>query len=71
MLAQPQCLEYKRTGMDLSDCISYFDGCNTCTVKDGRPFACTLMYCETPAEPYCREYATDEGDKENEIPDTI
>jgi len=25
------------------------------------------MYCETPAEPYCREYATDEGDKENEI----
>ena len=45
--------------MDLSGCISYFDGCNNCTVENGRPSACTLMYCETPSEPKCNEYATE------------
>ncbi|OQB42669.1 MAG: hypothetical protein BWY04_00107 [candidate division CPR1 bacterium ADurb.Bin160] len=39
--------------MDLTDCVSYFDGCNTCTVENGRPSACTLMYCATPSEPKC------------------
>lgn len=56
--AEPQCLEYKRTGMDLTNCISYFDGCNNCTVENGKPSACTLMYCETPTEPKCNEYAS-------------
>lgn len=46
------------TGIDLSGCVSYFDGCNDCSVKDGKPDACTLMYCETPTEPKCNEYAT-------------
>lgn len=46
------------TGIDLTNCISYFDGCNNCSVKDGKPDACTLMYCETPAEPKCNEYGT-------------
>ena len=55
---EPQCLEYKRTGMDLTNCVSYFDGCNNCSVKDGRPDACTLMYCEKPGEPKCTQYAT-------------
>ena len=40
------------------NCISYFDGCNNCTVENGRPIACTLMYCETPEEPKCNEYAS-------------
>ncbi len=57
-MAEPQCLEYARTGMDLTNCISYFDGCNNCTVENGRPSACTLMYCETPSEPKCNEYAS-------------
>lgn len=43
--------------IDLTNCISYFDGCNTCTVEDGKPNACTLMYCDTPTgEPKCLEY---------------
>lgn len=46
--------------IDLTNCVSYFDGCNTCTVKDGELEACTLMYCETPAEPKCLEYAEEE-----------
>lgn len=45
--------------IDLTDCISYFDGCNNCTVENGKPSACTLMYCETPGEPKCNEYASD------------
>lgn len=56
--AEPQCLEYIWTGMDLSGCISYFDGCNNCSVENGRPRACTEMYCEIPSEPKCNEYAT-------------
>ena len=46
------------TWIDLTNCISYFDGCNHCTVKDGKPEACTLMYCEKPTEPKCLQYAT-------------
>ncbi|MEI6774635.1 MAG: hypothetical protein WCL18_07830 [bacterium] len=43
--------------MDLTNCISYFDGCNNCTVENGKPSACTLMYCEIPSEPKCTQYA--------------
>lgn len=49
------------TGIDLTNCISYFDGCNHCSVKDGKADACTLMYCETPSEPKCLEYTTENG----------
>jgi len=51
-------MKYIQTGIDLSNCISYFDGCNNCSVKDGKADACTLMYCETPSEPKCTEYTT-------------
>jgi hypothetical protein len=44
------------TGIDLTNCVSYFDGCNNCSVKDGKADACTLMYCETPSEAKCLEY---------------
>ena len=44
--------------IDLTNCVSYFDGCNNCSVRDGKADACTLMYCETPAEPKCLQYAT-------------
>lgn len=45
--------------IDLTNCISYFDGCNNCSVENGRPNACTLMYCETPTEPKCNQYSTE------------
>ncbi len=38
------------------NCISYFDGCNTCMVSGGIIEWCTKMFCETPAEPQCLEY---------------
>ena len=46
------------TGIDLSNCVSYFDGCNHCSVKDGKADACTMMYCATPSQPKCLQYAT-------------
>ncbi|MEI8091206.1 MAG: hypothetical protein WCG98_02965 [bacterium] len=46
------------TGIDLTNCVSYFDGCNNCSVKDGKVDACTKMYCEKPSEPKCSQYAT-------------
>ena len=36
-----------------SDCESYHDGCNTCSIQNGRLDACTEMYCERPKEPKC------------------
>jgi len=46
------------TGIDLTNCVAYFDGCNNCSVRDGKPDACTLMYCETPGTPRCTQYST-------------
>ena len=38
-----------------SDCKSWYDGCNTCSIMENGLMACTLMYCETPSEAYCRD----------------
>jgi hypothetical protein len=46
------------TGIDLSNCISYFDGCNTCMVSGGVVWWCTRMACQTLTEPSCLQYAT-------------
>lgn len=46
------------TGIDLTNCISYFDGCNNCMVVSGEVTSCTKMYCKTPEAPKCLEYAT-------------
>lgn len=45
--------------VDLKTCSSYFDGCNTCSVKDGELDACTLMYCESPQAPRCLQYVSE------------
>lgn len=39
--------------INLNNCESYFDGCNTCFVVDGKIWWCTKMYCEKPTEPKC------------------
>lgn len=43
------------------NCVSWYDGCNNCTVVNGEVSACTLMYCETPAQAYCMEYSNSES----------
>lgn len=39
--------------VDLTNCETYFDGCNNCSVRNWKPDACTMMYCETPQTPKC------------------
>jgi len=38
------------------NCVSWYDGCNNCSVKDGKTDACTMMYCETPQTPKCLKF---------------
>jgi len=50
-----------------SDCESYHDGCNTCSIQDGRLDACTEMFCESPKEPRCLDVVGGPtGDKEQD-----
>ncbi|MEF2175043.1 MAG: hypothetical protein V3575_01120, partial [Candidatus Absconditabacteria bacterium] len=53
--------ECKENVIDKSDnqlegCVSWYDGCNTCTVEDGKVSACTEMACFHQSTPYCKEY---------------
>ena len=41
------------TSVDLENCESYFDGCNTCFIVDGKLGGCTLMACENYEAPKC------------------
>lgn len=46
--------------VDLSTCSSYFDGCNTCSVKDGALDACTEMACLGEQKPpRCLQYVSE------------
>jgi len=42
--------------IDLTDCLTYFDWCNTCMVEDGEIQWCTKMFCDSYQEPMCLEY---------------
>jgi len=37
-------------------CVSWFDGCNTCSVLNGVTQLCSMMYCVTNQSPYCLSY---------------
>lgn len=41
---------------DYSACKKFFDGCNTCEVRNGQLFVCTEMYCESESEAKCVEF---------------
>ena len=41
------------------NCLTWYDGCNTCSVLNGEIQACTLMMCFTQNEPYCQTFTTD------------
>lgn len=38
------------------DCLTWYDGCNSCSVNDGLLEACTMMYCFTTNDPRCTQY---------------
>jgi hypothetical protein len=39
-----------------AQCTSWFDGCNICTVQDGKVAGCTKRFCEKLDTPECRAY---------------
>jgi hypothetical protein len=63
MMATPKCESYYSPVEDekaklqaqLNNCASWYDGCNTCMVKDGKIRGCTRMACRTKKEPYCKK----------------
>lgn len=56
------CTSVNDTSVDLTNCKTYFDGCNTCGVIDGQIAGCTEKACESVddspgyKEPECIEY---------------
>jgi hypothetical protein len=52
-------------GVNLGNCSTYSDGCNTCSVgKDGQA-ACTMRYCIQAGTPKCLDEDTSLEDLEN------
>lgn len=52
-------------------CISWFDGCNTCTVVDGKTALCTEKFCETTtATSKCLAYSPGEVNNPGTISET-
>ncbi|MDA3836408.1 MAG: hypothetical protein PF542_02185 [Nanoarchaeota archaeon] len=47
--------------IDLNKCSSYFDGCNSCFITDGKIGGCTEMFCESPVQPKCAREKVVEG----------
>ena len=43
------------TSIDLTNCKSYFDGCNGCNVENGKITSCTEKFCDVYSEPKCTE----------------
>ena len=40
-----------------SGCVSWYDGCNTCSVVNGVTQICSMMYCITNQAAYCLLYS--------------
>lgn len=52
-------------------CSLYYDGCNECSVTNGKTDACTERACIMQWEPKCLEYSTDKTDEDNQIVDAV
>ena len=44
-----------------SDCLTWNDGCNTCSLVNGKLGVCTEMYCFQQGIPYCMVPAPEVG----------
>ena len=41
-----------------NNCISWFDGCNTCSVTNGIKGGCTRRMCSSTSQPHCLSYSS-------------
>lgn len=42
------------------NCVTWYNGCNTCSVLNGELQGCTLMMCFTQSDPYCQVFTSGE-----------
>ena len=56
----------------LDNCKLWFDGCNTCSVIDGKIARCTRKWCRRKGQAYCKTFAvtTDNLDENTEKKDS-
>jgi hypothetical protein len=40
-----------------NNCVTWYDGCNSCSVNRGELQGCTMMYCFTENKPYCQTFS--------------
>ena len=62
-MRQGSCCEYQCQSETVTpqipaNCVSWFDGCNTCSVNNGQLGGCTMMMCFRQGTPECRAYST-------------
>ena len=75
VMTKPQCIQYyegynadgedKDEGSELKNCASWYDGCNTCMVRDGKIGGCTRMFCQKMNKPYCKKKVEDNSELKN------
>lgn len=54
------------------NCVSWYDGCNNCSIENGELLACTEKACEIYDKPYCKTYKYEEPvDSNSDIKTTI
>ena len=41
-----------------NNCVTWYDGCNTCSVTNGVIGGCTMMYCFVQNDPYCQAFTS-------------
>jgi hypothetical protein len=42
------------------NCLTWYDGCNTCSVLNGELQGCTMMMCFTENDPYCQTFTNND-----------
>ena len=53
---QGNCIREVATPQIPSNCVTWYDGCNTCSADNGQLHGCTMMMCFTQNEPYCQAF---------------
>jgi len=55
-----RCIRLWETSCKIPEnCLTWNDGCNMCSVENGKQAICTMMECFVQADPYCQLYAPD------------
>lgn len=54
-----KCKKHDTNDIDIKipeKCSTWYDGCNTCSIRDGKINMCTMRMCIRKGNPYCKQY---------------